>query len=149
MEIVRIKLESGFSFNDLDRKKVKSTMRSIGRDLRKEARKRISRKAISAPGESPGMQTGEMRRSVKASVSRSGYSVWVRPTLTNKMPAYYPAFVVFGHRGPGSDDPRQHGKTRVGQKVAEPRENFIEATAKAYQKQFDEQMENLLSEALK
>ena len=151
MEYLSVQVPEATRLPDFDRKALKPVMREIGREVRKLVRARISKKVVSKPGEPPGKVSGEMARSIKATVSRSGFSVWVRPTKTAKMSVYYPAFVVYGHRGPGTRteaDERDRKKT-VGEKVAEPRENFIEKVAQSYQPTFEEKMTEALAEALK
>jgi hypothetical protein len=67
------------------------------------------------------------------------------------MPVYYPAFVVYGHRGPGSEtleQSRRH-KKRPGEKVAKPRKNFVPAAAEQYSGIFHETMANALANAIK
>ena len=100
---VEVKTPDGFKFFDFDKKVIRKALREVGRDVRKEARQLISKRAVSRPGEPPGKLSGELQRSVKATVSKSGHSVWIRPAKTSKMRDFYPAFVIFGHRGPGSD----------------------------------------------
>ena len=67
------------------------------------------------------------------------------------MPVYYPAFVVYGHRGPNSEtkqEARAH-KKRYGKKVAAPRKNFVVEAAKKYEKTFQSEMFDALGEAIK
>lgn len=67
------------------------------------------------------------------------------------MPVYYPAFVVYGHRGPNSEteaQARRH-KKRPGEKVAAPRRNFIEDAAKQAAPDFKRSMADALANAIK
>lgn len=146
---LEIRTPDGFKFFDFDKKVIKKGLRRVGADVRKEARKLISKKAVSAPGDFPGKQSGDMARSIKVSVSRSGHSVWVRPTKTDKMRDFYPAFVVYGHRGPKTDSQSQRSKKRKGQKAAQPRKNFIEAAANAVAPQFETAMQDAFAEGIK
>lgn len=148
-DFLEVRTPDGFTFWDFDKKVIKSALSEVGRDVRKAARQRISKRAVSRPGEPPGKQSGEMQRSIKATVSRSGQSVWIRPTKTKNMREFYPAFVVFGHRGPGSDSIDQRSKKRKGQKVAEARQNFIETAANKYAPKFDSHMRDAFSEGFK
>lgn len=78
---------------------MKRTMRLVGQDERKFARKLIARRSVSAPGAFPGRVTGEMQRSVRFKLSRSGWSVRVASYRTPAMQtkdAFYPAFLVRG-----------------------------------------------------
>lgn len=149
--LVQTSVDPGFRTIDYDPKALKEPLRKAGNDVRKAARKLISRRVVSAPGEFPGRQTGEMQRSMRVKVSRSGYSVAVYPTKTQAMPVYYPAFVVYGHRGPGSEteaEARRH-KKRSGVKAAKPRKNFVEAAAKVYASTFQNEMTEALADAIK
>lgn len=146
---VEVKTPDGFKFFDFDKKVIKRGLRNVGRDIRKEARQLISRKAVSAPGDFPGKDTGVMSKSIKATVSRSGHSVWIRPTKTAGMRDFYPAFVIYGHRGPKTDSQNQRSKKRKGKKAAEPRKNFIEAAANNYAPRFAEVMEAAFDEGIK
>ncbi len=148
-DFLEVRTPDGFTFWDFDKKVIKSALSEVGRDVRKAARQRISKRAVSRPGEPPGKQSGEMQRSIKATVSRSGQSVWIRPTKTKNMREFYPAFVVFGHRGPRSDSAKQQSKKRDGNKVALPRENFMEVVAEEYRKRFEDRMENAFVEGIK
>ncbi|WP_290164524.1 hypothetical protein [uncultured Parasutterella sp.] len=146
---VEVKTPDGLKFVDFDKKVIKRRLRKVGRIIQKEARRLISRQAVSAPGDFPGTDTGVMSDSVKATVSRSGHSVWIRPTKTAEMRDFYPAFVIYGHRGPKTDSQNQRSKKRKGKKVAEPRKNFIEAAANNYAPRFAEAMEAAFDEGIK
>lgn len=149
--LVSASVDDGFKRIDYDGKELKKPLRKSGNAVRKIARKLISRKAVSDAGQFPGKDTGEMARSIKVKVSRSGYSVRVMPTKTAKMPVYYPAFVVYGHRAPHSEtaqEARAH-KARSGKKVAAPRKNFVPEAATQYADQFQKDMYEALGEAIK
>lgn len=148
---VSVKVDSGFRTIDYDPRKIKTALRKAGQDVRKEARKLIAKKAVSDAGCFPGKDSGEMQRSIRAKVSKSGYSVAVYPTKTPNMPVYYPAFVVYGHRGPGSEtsQERRRHKQRIGEKVAKPRANFIYAAADRKASDFQAAMEKALDDAIK
>ncbi len=149
--LVSVSVERGFSRLDFDSKKLKPSIRKVAQDVRKEARKLISRRAVSQPGAFPGKDSGEMQRSITLRVSRDGFSASIAPTKTSKMKEYYPAFVVYGHRAPYTEDARSRRthRKRVGQKVALPRQNFIKEAALRHSKQFAEEMERALAEAIK
>lgn len=148
---VSVRVEPGFRTIDYDAKRIKAALRSVGQDVRKEARRLISKKAVSVAGGFPGKDSGEMQRSIRAHVSKSGFSVAVYPTKTARMPAFYPAFVVYGHRGPGTETEteRRRHKQRAGEKVAKPRANFIFAAAEKKESAFKAAMEEALFEAIK
>lgn len=149
--LVSVSVDDGFKRIDYDGKALKDPLRKSGYAVRKIARKLISRKAVSDAGQFPGKDTGEMARSIKVKVSRSGYSVRIMPTKTNEMPAYYPAFVVYGHRAPNSEttqEARAH-KARAGKKVAAPRKNFVPEAANQYADTFQKEMFDALGDAIK
>lgn len=82
---------------DFDKSKVRKTMRTLGRDVQKEARKLVARRAISAPGQNPGRRTGATYRSIKYRVSRPGFLVRVAPYKTAEMgDDFYPAYLHYG-----------------------------------------------------
>ena len=149
--LVQCAVDPGYRKIDYDPKALKQPLRKSGNAVRKIARKMISRKAVSEAGQFPGKQTGEMAKSIKVKVSKSGYSLAVYPTKTQAMPAYYPAFVVYGHRAPYSEtaqEARSH-KQRAGKKVAAPRKNFVPEAADKYAKTFESEMFDALGDAIK
>lgn len=149
--LVQCAVDPGYNRIDYDPKALKQPLRKSGNAVRKIARKMISRKAVSEAGQFPGKQTGEMAKSIKVKLSKSGYSVAVYPTKTQAMPVYYPAFVVYGHRAPYSEtaqEARSH-KQRAGKKVAAPRKNFVPEAADKYAKTFETEMFDALGDAIK
>lgn len=149
--LVQCAVDPGYRKIDYDPKALKQPLRKSGNAVRKIARKMISREAVSEAGQFPGKQTGEMAKSIKVKVSKSGHSVAVYPTKTQAMPAYYPAFVVYGHRAPYSEtaqEARSH-KQRAGKKVAAPRKNFVPEAADKYAKTFESEMFDALGDAIK
>lgn len=89
---------AGFSRIDFDKKKIRKTMRLLGRDVQKDARRLVSRRAISGAGEYPGRQTGRLWRAIKYKVSKPGFLVKVMPAKTAGMKDYYPAFLRYGSK---------------------------------------------------
>ncbi|MET3229981.1 UNVERIFIED_ORG: hypothetical protein ABIC54_002166 [Burkholderia sp. 1263] len=93
---------TGHTKIDFDKKKIRKTMRVLGRDVQKEARRLVARRAISQPGDYPGRDTGTLRRSIKSKVSRSGFLVRIAPQKTAEMgDDFYPAYLWYGTRGQG------------------------------------------------
>lgn len=87
----------GFSRIDFDGKKIRKTMRQLGREVQKKARRLVARRAISGGGEYPGRQTGALWRSIKYGVSRPGFLVRIQPVKTPEMGKhFYPAFLRHG-----------------------------------------------------
>lgn len=150
------RIEKPLTYADFDTKVLKKSFRSVGAEIRKIARKSVSKKAVSRAGQFPGMETGTLRKSIKEKVSRSGFSVGIASYKVQGMDKYYPAFVYWGHRGPyadmkdGKPDKKQHGKKRVGKKVAEPRRNYIVDAAEQYGRtRYQAVMQKVLAEAIK
>lgn len=148
-EFLNVKTPDGFKFFDFEVKPLKAGLRAVGKEVAKESRKAVSKKAVSHPGEFPGMQSGQLKKAIKYKVSRSGRSVWVVATRPEEWKSYYPAFVVYGHRSPHTDSLDQSHKKRKGKKVAEPRKNYITEIAKNYGRFFEQQMEEAFNEAIK
>lgn len=94
---LNVKLD-GFSKIDFDKKKIRKTMRTLGRDVQKAARRLVARRAISGAGEYPGRETGRLWRAIKYKVSRPGFLVKIMPVKTADMDAYYPAFLRYGSK---------------------------------------------------
>ncbi len=92
-------LEVGLEYHktiDYDRSKMRRALRSGAAVVTKESRRLVSRRAISAPGEYPGMQSGRLRRGI-GTVSRGRKGGWIKVSVrTIKGSDFYPAFL---HRG--------------------------------------------------
>lgn len=97
--LVSAQVDRGFRNIDYDPRALRKPLRAAGNEVRKIARMLIARRAVSEAGQYPGKQTGRMQRSIRVRLSRSGYAAMVSPSKTSAMPVYYPAFVVYGHRG--------------------------------------------------
>ena len=123
--LISVSVDEGFKRIDYDPKVMKKALRHVANDVRKEARKLISRKAVSLPGTFPGKDTGEMQRSIRIK--------------------------VYGHRAPNTETEksRRSHRKRFGFKVALPRENFVKAAAERHRKQFETEMSQALAEAIK
>lgn len=99
-----LELEVGLDFHsviDYDRKAMRKALREGAAEVRKEARRIISRRAISSAGEFPGLQTGALRRAVGI-VSKGSKGGWVKVgirTIPNSV--FYPAFLFYGSRKTG------------------------------------------------
>ena len=152
---LRIKFDELLTFSDIDGKELKKTQRKVGREVQKIARKLVSKRAISKPGDVPGMNTGKLRKAISYRPSRSGFSVGIS-SKSKGFDVYYPAFVYYGHRGPGADKglgidgKKQHGTRRKGKKVAEPRANWIvEAAMKYGVERYGYEIRKALDDAIK
>ncbi len=88
---------TGHSMIDFDKRKVRKALNSGAAEVRKAARRLVSRRAISNPGDFPGRDSGALMRSIKvyARGTRGGW-VKVGPTKTAEMSVFYPAFLFYG-----------------------------------------------------
>jgi hypothetical protein len=87
----------GFNRLYFDKRLWKKAIRSGGTLVKDEARRLISRRAISAPGELPGIDSGAMRRSIRVKIGSGGGYAKIRPVKTSEMgPEFYPAFLIHG-----------------------------------------------------
>ena len=151
MSILRlgIAFEKPLRYPDFDTKVLKSGLRGIGKEIAKTSRKLVSRRGISRKGDYPAMQTGGLAKAIKYKTSRSGFSVAVKSDPSG-MPVYYPAFVYYGHRGPGRDSKKQRGTKRHGRKVAAPRANWIVDAAERYGRyRYMAEMKQIMAQAIK
>lgn len=153
--ILHIQFDELLSFSDIDGKKLKKTQRKVGREVQKIARKLVSKRAVSKPGELPGMNTGKLRKAISYRPSRSGFSVGISSQAKGFNGTYYPPFVLYGHRERdadkvlGLDGKKQRGK-RIGKKVAAPRANWIvEAAMKYGVERYGYEIRNALNDAIK
>jgi hypothetical protein len=103
-DISGIRMDVGLQFHktiDYDRKKMRRALNEGAKDVRKEARRLLSRKALasqlaSQPGDAPFMQTGRLMRSI-GTISRGNKGGWVKVgPRTIKGSVFYPAFLFYG-----------------------------------------------------
>lgn len=143
--IIQTQVDSRLTTRDYDFKSVRRALRREARAVQKLARKMASRKAVSLPGEAPGRLTGRLRKSIKVKRTRNPFTMIVAPGRIPDVKEFYPAFVLYGHRGPGA----RSGQSSTGnRKVAAPRANFVEKAAQAYAETFETNMLKALEEAL-
>ena len=94
-----LKLEVGLEFHktvDYDRKSMRRALVRGAAAIRQEARRIVSRRAVSMPGEDPGMQSGALRRAIGI-VSKGSKGGWVKVgvrSIPNSI--FYPAFLFYG-----------------------------------------------------
>ena len=137
---IEAKFARPLNFADFDKKSMRKGFTQVGRDVSKIAKKLVRKKGVSAAGAYPGKQTGIFQKAISYKVSRSGFSVAVKPYGKGKQVAAeltrrgcYPAVVVFGHAGPKrSKRTRAHRKQSFEAKVAKPRANPVSAAAETY-----------------
>lgn len=104
-KIISAEIEKPFRFADFDVRVLKRHLRKQANKIRKEARRLVSKRGVSNPGDFPGLRTGRMRKGIKVEVWKSGYGATIRPTVPDKT-APYPQYVVFGHLGPKKTSPK-------------------------------------------
>lgn len=101
----------GFKQVDFKVKNIRKTLKSEGSPISKIAKKLISKKRKSRPGEFSGRQTGLFKKSIKVKAARNGMSVAVAPFRIGRMlhsdDGFYPAFLVYGKRD-GTLQPRKN-----------------------------------------
>lgn len=93
-------LHVGLEFHktiDYDRKAMRKALREGAAQVRKEARRIVSRRAISMPGDFPGSQTGALKRAIGI-VSKGSKGGWIKVGVrkTQEMKDFYPAFLFYG-----------------------------------------------------
>jgi hypothetical protein len=118
---------TGHTRIDFDKKKIRKALRVRGRDIQKEARRLVARRAVSDAGNMPGRDTGALQRSIKARVSRPGFLVSIRPHKTAEMgDDFYPAFLYYGVRRDAKrrTDRKKQVDNGKGWRI-EPRGNFM------------------------
>ena len=118
----------GHSHLDFDKRQIRKAMRAIGADIRKVARKKIARRAVSEAGAAPGKQTGTLQRAIKVKVSKPGLLVRIAPDKTEAMGKdFYPAFLNYGvRRHRSAKAAKNHKKQPEGPYRLAPRENYME-----------------------
>lgn len=127
------------SFN---RARVRRAFTTIGRDLMKDARRLVVRRAVSRAGENPGFRSGRLAKSIgyvvpRASSRRPGFMVKVAhnmPEGSSRHIAgkdFYPAFLYYGVRR-GAKRNKSHKAGASGGKPwrIEPRANYLATVVK-------------------
>lgn len=108
---------------------MRKAMRAVGADIRKAARRKVARRAISTAGQAPGKDTGVLQRSIKYRVSRPGLLVVIRPEKTEAMGKdFYPAYLNYGVRRNGRSSGPDQGERGAGFYKLAPRLNYMEET---------------------
>lgn len=87
----------GFDRIIFKKAELKRAIRFGGAVVRREARRLISRRAVSAAGEFPGRDSGAMMRSIRVKVGSGGGYAVVSPYKTAEMTGeFYPALLMSG-----------------------------------------------------
>jgi hypothetical protein len=87
---------------DYDRKALRRALVKGAAEIRKEARRLVARRAISASGQFPGSSTGALRKAIGV-VSKGSRGGWIKIGVkkTAGMADFYPAFLFYGTKGQG------------------------------------------------
>jgi len=100
-----IQLNVGLQFHkiiDYDRKAMRRALVKGAAEVRKAARRLVSRNAISTAGQYPGVETGTLKRAIGViSKGRKGGWIKVGVKKTPAMKDYYPAFLFYGSKKTG------------------------------------------------
>lgn len=152
---------------DYDSKVMRRALVRGSAEIRKEARRLIARRAISAAGEFPGQSSGKLKRSIGV-VSKGSKGGWIKIGVRKiaGMDKYYPAFLFYGVKkqgsriqrlapgeGLGKSNRRKRGaraklveerKASTGYVIA-PRANYIVAALEAKR----DHVKTIIQEALK
>lgn len=93
-------ISAGLEFHrtiDYDRRGMRRALNRGAAEVRKEARRLVARRAVSAAGEFPGVDSGTLRRGIGI-VRRGSKGGWVKIGVrkTEGMADFYPAFLFYG-----------------------------------------------------
>lgn len=82
---------------DYDRRAMRKALKAGASQVIKEAKRIVSRNAISAPGEVPGVVTGRLRKSIGV-VKTGSKGGWIRvgPRTFKDKGVFYPAILFYG-----------------------------------------------------
>lgn len=90
---------TGHSKLDFDKRKVRKALRQQGAAIRKIARRMVARRAVSAAGDYPGKESGDLARSISIKAGKGGFWVKVAPFKTPEMGKdFYPAYLWYGSK---------------------------------------------------
>jgi len=93
---VKVTLQPNISKLWFEKRELKAAIRLGARQVQKEARRLVARRAISAAGDFPGYDTGTLSKAIKIKVGSGGGYARVEPQKTAAMEDYYPAFLHYG-----------------------------------------------------
>ena len=115
-----IELSVGLEFHkviDYDRKALRKALREGAAQVRKEARRIVSRRAISLAGEDPGLRTGALRRAIGI-VGKGSKGGWIKIGVrkSKEMKDFYPAFLFYGSPSTGLAKRANFMETALGNK---------------------------------
>ena len=135
-DISGIRMDVGLNFHktiDYDRKKMRRALNEGAGEVRKEARRLLSRRALrSQAGDVPAMQSGRLMRSI-GTIKRGSKGGWVKVgPRTIKGSVFYPAFLFYGSP-----------KTGLSKRA-----NYMELALQAKASGIKTRSQNLLADAL-
>ena len=130
-----VSFPEGLLHTDLDRKTVMTGLADVNKKWRQTAKRLLSTKGVSKPGEFPGKKTGRMRRAVKIHKAKKTEKMWVRTQVDSfkDVPMWYPAPLTYG---------RKKGDLK-------PRANPITASAKLHEIESMRKIDNAIVNAIK
>lgn len=166
MSLEPLKIQAKFAppmvFSDFDKKQLRKGFTRIGKEVSKIAKKLAGTPGVSKPGQYPGKQSGILQKSLTYKVSRSGFSVGIKPYVKGAVKktkvadviakrGFYPAFVIYGHAAPKkSKRDKRHARQPPAGKVAKPRANPAVEAAKSFgQSRFQAEVSKILESAFK
>ena len=95
-----VELQVGLEFHktiDYDRKAMRKALVRGAAEVRKQARRLVSRRSISLAGDFPGSQSGALKLSIGI-VSKGSKGGWIKVGVkkSKEMTDFYPAFLFYG-----------------------------------------------------
>ncbi|MDO9236003.1 MAG: hypothetical protein Q7U28_08230 [Aquabacterium sp.] len=93
-------LSVGLEFHkiiDYDRRAMRAALVKGAAEVRKEARRIVSRRAVSLAGDFPGLQTGTLKKAI-GTVSKGRKGGWIKIGVrrSDAMRYFYPAYLFYG-----------------------------------------------------
>lgn len=112
---------------DYDRKKMRAALTRGAGEVRKEARRLLSRRAVSRPGEVPGRQSGRLWRAIGV-VSRGSKGGWIKVAPKSiEGRTFYPAFLFYGSKKTGLEPRANYMEEALQNKASSVRAEAREA----------------------
>ena len=95
--IIDIRIHTKINLLWFDKREITKALKAGGKTIQKEARRLIANRAVSAPGEFPGYDSGAMSKAIAVRASSMGWYVKIMPYRTVAMgDDYYPAYLYYG-----------------------------------------------------
>lgn len=129
-----LEVQVGLEFHktiDYDRKQMRAALVRGAGALRKEARRLLSRRTVSKPGEVPARQSGDLWRAIGV-VSRGSKGGWIKVGPKSiKGRIFYPAFLFYGSPTTGLAPRANYMELALQNKSSSIRTEAREALARA------------------